>query len=259
MFFAHANSFPAGTYRQFFRHLEADFEVQALDMLGHDPSFPVSDGWAHLQQELAAQLRSRYTEPVVLVGHSLGGMLSALLAAAQPELVRCVVLLDSPMLAGWRAVGWRLVKAIGQHDRFSPAKFSRQRRNWWPDAQAAYQHFAAKPMFARWPSEVLQDYLAAGLQSHGKGVALRFAREVETDIYNALPHHFGQLLRQPYPVPIGFIGGDDSLECRQAGIAATRQLVGKNFEILPGGHLFPMENPALAASATKLMVQRLLG
>lgn len=256
--FAHANSFPAGTYRQFFSHLADSFQISALEMHGHNSQFPVVDGWQSLVNELAHQISSQHTAPVILVGHSLGGMLSALLGAQRPELIRCIVMLDSPLLAGWRALAWRGVKAIGQADRVSAAKTSRQRRHFWPDAQAAFAHFRGKTMFAIWPEEVLRDYLQAGLVAHGEGVTLRFTREIESDIYSSLPHHFGRILRQHYPVPIGYIGGKESRESQQAGLAATRKLVGQHYLELPGGHLFPMENPRRAAEATKQMISRLL-
>ncbi len=258
--FAHANSFPAGTYRQFFSHLSDSYRISALERHGHDAQFPVRDGWQPLVDELAHHIASAHREPVILVGHSLGGMLSALLGAQRPELLRCIVMLDSPLLAGWRALAWRGVKAIGQADRVSAAKVSRQRRQFWPDVEAAFAHFRAKPMFAKWPEQVLRDYLQAGLRllDSGEGYTLSFSREIESNIYASLPHHFGQVLRKPYTVPIGYIGGDASRERQQAGIAATRQLVGAHYMKLRGGHLFPMEDPASAANATKQMIARLL-
>ncbi|MGV3655401.1 MAG: hypothetical protein ACO1N5_14425, partial [Noviherbaspirillum sp.] len=87
---------------------------------------------------------------------------------------------------------------------------------------------------------------------------LRFARETETAVYRSLPHHIGKLVRRAFPVPVGFIGGADSAECRQAGMGATRRLVGPHFRLLPGGHLFPLESPAAAAAAVRQMVEDLL-
>jgi pimeloyl-ACP methyl ester carboxylesterase len=188
----------------------------------------------------------------------MGGMLSLMLAKARPNLVRCVVLLDSPVIAGWRALALRLAKSSGLDMQFSPAKFSAKRRNVWPDTQAAYQHYASKDMFAIWPPEVLRDYVEHGLAPHPEGVTLRFTRETETAVYRSLPHHMGTVARRPFAVPVGFIGGLDSVECRQAGLAATKRLVGRNFRQIPGGHLFPMESPAVTAQAMHEMIQALI-
>jgi len=256
--FAHANSYPAGTYRVFFEHLRKHYDVQALPIHAHNPAYPVSNGWSALVTELVDALESRYSQPVILVGHSMGGILSLMAARARPELARCVVLLDSPLVAGWRAVLLRAAKRIGIDDRFSPAQFSEKRRNVWPDAEAAYRHYASKPMFAAWPPEVLRDYVDHGLMPHAEGVTLRFTRETETAVYRTLPHHLGQLIRRPFPVPVGFVGGTDSVECRQAGLTATRRLVGRHFTQIPGGHLFPMEHPVAAAKALHGMIGNLL-
>jgi pimeloyl-ACP methyl ester carboxylesterase len=256
--FAHANSYPAGTYRQFFELLGQDFQIQALDMHAHDPRYPVQDGWGALATELIDQLLARYAAPVILVGHSLGGMLCLMAAQQRPDLVRCVVLLDSPVLGGWRALFWRLLKHSALADRYSPARFSERRRNLWPDSEAVYRHYAAKDLFSAWAPGVLRDYLESGLSPHQQGVQLRFTRENESAVYRSLPHHLGALVRLRYPVPIGFVGGLDSVESRQAGLTATRKLVGSHFRQIPGGHLFPMESPAQAAEATREMIASLL-
>lgn len=257
--FAHANSYPSGTYRVFFEHLQQHYEVQALDMHAHNPSYPVTNGWPALVEELIDELQSRYDEPVILAGHSLGGMLSLMAAKARPDLIRCVVLLDSPVVAGWRAMLLRVAKKVGVDKKFSPARFSENRRNRWADAEAAYEHYASKPMFAAWPEAVLRDYIAHGIKPHPEGgVTLRFTREAETAVYRSLPHHLGRLVRRGFPVPVGFIGGKESVECRQAGLQATRRLVGRHFRQIPGGHLFPMESPALAAGTLHEMIKSLL-
>lgn len=255
--FAHANSYPAGTYRQFFNLLRKQFDVRALDMHAHDATYPVTPGWPHLVDELIAELET-YPEPVILVGHSLGGMLSLMAARKRPDLARCVVLLDSPVVAGWRALLVRITRHWAWANRYSPARFSEKRRNVWPSVAAASEHFGSKDMFAAWAPGVLDDYLEHGLKPHPNGVQLRFTREVETEVYRALPHHLDTVVDGRYPVPVGFVGGRESVECRQAGLAATRRLVGKHFVQVPGGHLFPMEAPAVAARETIKMIKALL-
>lgn len=255
--FCHGNSFPSGTYRQLLAALRPHYEVRFTDMVGHNPRFPVGDGWSGLVDELIAELE-QYGRPAILVGHSLGGMLGTMAASRRPDLAQCVVMLDSPVVAGWRAVAWRLVKMLGKASRFSPARTSERRRNVWPDRATAYQHFISKDIFAAWAPGVLDDYLDVGLKPHPDGVQLRFDRSIETLIYNSLPHHLGELIRDGVPVPVGFIGANRSEELRQAGLASTRRLVGANFVMTEGSHLYPMEHPARAAQLTHDMIQRLL-
>ena len=113
--FSHGNSFPASTYRVMLDSLRArGWGVSAIEMYGHDPRHPVTDGWPHLVQQLAEfaaqQKAARGGQAPCLVGHSLGGILSLMCAAQHPELAQAVVLLDSPVVSGWRARGLGLAK-----------------------------------------------------------------------------------------------------------------------------------------------------
>lgn len=247
--FAHANSFPAGSYAKLFRLLEPDFEVRAPALLGHDPRHPVDDGWRALSRELEAFVRAQ-GRPALLVGHSLGGLLSLRLAGRHPELATGVVLLDSPLIAGWRAAALWGLKRSGLVRRSPPVTPALRRRVEWPDVAAVTAHFASKPVFARWDPEMLADYAECGTRASGSSRVLRFRREVEAEIYATIPHDLGRLLRRRPQVPVGFVGGRESEELRRAGVAATRRLVGANLRwIEAGSHLFPFEQPAATASA----------
>lgn len=94
LIFAHANSFPAGTYDYLFAQLRArGFAVHALPRFGHDPAYPVTDNWPHLVQQLkdfAQPLVAQWGQPAYFVGHSLGGFVSLMTAAQTPELARGV-------------------------------------------------------------------------------------------------------------------------------------------------------------------------
>jgi pimeloyl-ACP methyl ester carboxylesterase len=255
--FTHGNSYPSGSYGRLLDELRQDFDVRTTDMLGHDPRYPVDDNWHALIDELIAQLE-RYEEPAILVGHSLGGAVGMLAAWRRPELARCVVMLDSPVVAGWRAHVWRIAKALGLGRKLSPGGVAERRRNVWPSREAAYEHFIAKPIFQAWAPGALDDYLDHGLVPHPDGVQLRFDRDVEAAIYTSLPHDMAAVLRQPYPLPIGFVAGTRSEELRQAGMASTRKLVGDHLVMIEGTHLYPMESPRLTAQLTREMIVRLL-
>jgi pimeloyl-ACP methyl ester carboxylesterase len=251
--FSHANGFPAGTYRVLFEAWRAaGYQVEAVERFGHDPRHPVTSNWPHLRDELTSFIdRLQPVEPVHLVGHSLGGFLSLLAACRRPDLARSVLLLDSPVITGWRAHSVQVVKATGLIRRISPGKVSRRRRQHWPSSDAALQHFAAKAVFARWAAPVLADYIAAGTEAAPDGgVQLRFDRGVETRIYETLPHHLPTLLKHHPPrCPVAFIGGTSSVEVRKVGLAATRALTHGGIDWLEGGHLFPMERPEETAQA----------
>ncbi len=273
--FSHANSFPASTYRVLFKSLRArGHAVRAVEKFGHDPRYPVTSNWPHLVQQLAdfaAPEIEAHGKGAWLVGHSLGGFLSLMCAARHPQLggytVRGVVLIDSPVLGGWRARTLELIKRAQLVGSVSPGKVSRKRRNAWPDADAALAHFAGKKAFADWEPQVLQDYIAHGTldrtDAHGKQHrTLDFDREVETAIYNTLPHNLDRLLRRhPLPCPVGFIGGTRSLEMKQVGMAMTHRLVGnrhpERLAMIEGSHLFPMEQPLETAAAIDAMLQTL--
>ena len=254
--FSHANGFPADTYRLLFEAWrKAGYRVIAVPRFGHDPGFPVTGNWPHLRDQLVALIEQQaHGQPVHLVGHSLGGYVSLLVACRQPDLARSLVILDAPVVAGWRAQSVRAMKLGGLFKRLSPGRVSARRRWQWPSREAAWDHFAAKAAVARWQPEVLRDYIDCGFEpdpaAPPDGVRLAFARDVETHIYNTLPHHLGELLhRQPPKCPVSYIGGTRSAAGRQAGLAATRALVHERLRWVEGSHLFPMERPAETAAA----------
>lgn len=252
--FSHANSFPADTYRVLFEAWRAaGYTVHAVEKYGHDPKYPVTNHWPRLRDQLIHLAVVQAKEPAFFVGHSLGGFLSLLAAAKRPDLARGVVMLDSPIIGGLLTPTIRFAKFTGFGARFSPASVSVRRRQHWPTPEAAHKHFADKTSFARWDPQVLHDYLRSGIETaqppQPSGFTLTFRREIETQIYNTIPHDIpGFLRRHPLKCPVAFIGGKQSTEVRQVGMAATERITARRISWLEGSHLFPFERPKETAA-----------
>ena len=275
LIFSHGNSFPASTYGVMLQALrQRGFRVAAIEKYGHDPRYPVTSNWPHLVQQLAdfgSHESEKAGQGAFLVGHSLGGFLSLMCAARHPRLgghaVRGVVMLDSPLLGGWKAAALSVAKKARLVGSVSPGAVSRKRKQAWADLAEAEAHFKSKKIFASWDARVLHDYVTHGTRDagaddprHAGQRMLSFDRDIETAIYNTLPHNLEALLaRHPLRCPVAFIGATNSLEMRQVGMALTQRITHGRVMMLDGSHLFPMEKPEAAAAAVEASQLNLMG
>ncbi|MDP2450799.1 MAG: alpha/beta hydrolase [Polaromonas sp.] len=265
--FSHGNSFPASTYGVLFQGLRSrGFQVKAIEKFGHDPRYPVTSNWPNLVQQLAdftSEQVEKTGQAAFLVGHSLGGFLSLMCAARNPVLgglpVRGVLLIDSPILGGWRAAALSVAKRAQLVGSISPGAISRKRRHEWLGQAEVLAHFRTKKAFARWDEQVLLDYIEHGTHDAGGQRLLSFDRDVETAIYNTLPDNLeGLLKRHPLKCPVAFIGGRQSAEMKQVGMAMTEKVTKGRIMMLDGSHLFPMEKPVATAAAIEAALHNLM-
>jgi len=254
--FSHANGFPGSCYRCLYEGLEPRYAVAFKDRLGHDPRYPVTDGWPHLVAELVDFIEALDAGPVMGVGHSLGGYLNLIAAVQRPDLFRAIVLLDAPILGPWKGSAFAMIKRFGLADRVTPAGAARGRRREWADAAEARAHFRGRGGFRQFDPACLDDYIAAAMTPGRDGLRLAFDPDVEYRIYRGIPHDLAYYLPR-LKVPAGFIGGKSSVEIRRVGLALTR----RHFRValLEGGHLFPFERPREAAQALDRMITALTG
>jgi pimeloyl-ACP methyl ester carboxylesterase len=84
------------TLQSIIPHLTPDWHVYACDLRGHGRSgrLPNRYRMADYIADTIAFLRGRVAEPAAIVGASLGGLVALGVAAAAPELVSALVLLD---------------------------------------------------------------------------------------------------------------------------------------------------------------------
>lgn len=263
LLFLHANGYPAGVYRQFLGCLAAARDVHAVDAIGAQHAVQSGHpgrGWRRLLGQVLRHVDTLPAGPLDLVGHSMGGWLAAMTAARQVHRPCRVVLVDAPLVLGWRAALVSTAKLAGMTQRVGPAPVAARRRTFWRTRDEARAHLGSKAFVARWAPGVLEDFLDAGLRPlPDGGYTLVIARETERDIYATLPHRdalraVSALRRRG--VPTAFVAGRDSDELRLAGRDGNRRFWGERWIELPTGHLVPMEMPEACAQAVLALLGR---
>lgn len=239
--FSHANGFPGGSYQVLFNALSERYDVRWTDRIGHHPEFPVTNNWPLLEREMTKYFEQSYSEPVIAVGHSLGGILSMRLAVKRPDLVKAVVILDVPALSPIEASGLKLIKLLGMMDRFTPAARTDGRRSIWSNEEEAIEYFKAKRLMKQFDPRCLEHYVRYGTQPFDEGLRLHFDPSVEMKIYRTIPDDC--VLRKPLPVPAVAIGGKESTILKPKQAARMRKKLGMKVHWLPGTHMFPLEYP----------------
>jgi pimeloyl-ACP methyl ester carboxylesterase len=251
--FLHANGFCASACRQVLAPLSDAYDVLAYDLRGHGrtalPADPAAiKGWRTHADDLMAVLKTLEGRPFALAGHSMGGVIS-LLAAARLEAKPAAVCMLDPVILPFAVYATA-------HGPFWPLASRRmplrtgalRRRNGWENREAVIESYRAKPAFARWADEVLEDYLQDGLAENAEGVTLACAPAWEAANYAAQRH---------WPIPAAKRAGAP-VHVLKAGVKSTVMnpgpliKTGASIDTLDGaGHLLAMEKPGACADWLK--------
>ena len=244
LFFAHANGFPSPSYATFFAALEQhDHRIDYIEKVGLNPEFPITSNWSYLVQELEREIESKHQSPVVGIGHSLGGMLSYLLAQKRPDLYSHLILLDPPVINGWQNSVWWLSKKLGFSDRFTPAGASKNRRTHFASREQAYAQLRGKRLFKDFTEQSFQAYIQHGLVDTDDGqVTLAIDLETELSLFRTAPDDLWRY-RQPLAMPGLYLTAQESEFSSQPFAARLSKTAGMDYRVLAGGHLFPLEDP----------------
>ena len=256
MHFAHGNGFPSPCYRQLLEQLKVRFDYCFIDRVGHTTQFPVTENWHSLVDEVIESIQTQSSQPVIAVGHSLGGVLSLLAAIEQPSLFKVVILLDSPLIGRLKSSIVRFSKALGMIDRLTPAYRTRERREHWQTREQVLSYLKSKKLFKTFSDACLNDYIDYGMQRNEEGYSLRFDRQIEYQIYRTIPH-----ILQDYEgrlhVPTALISGSKSTVVDRLDLRYMKKHYGiVNFET-NGTHMFPMEYPQATADLIMKVVDEM--
>ncbi len=252
---AHANGFPPGAYRPLAATLADAYHIIAL------PARPLWPGsrpesaptWHPLTDDLIAALDGLGVRGIVGVGHSIGGVLTMWTSIRRPELFRAVVLIDPVILPPpiLRVMGWMRRAGLGRRQPL--VRGALRRRRAWPSRQACFEHYRAKPFFARWSDESLWAYVEAGTREEADGSAtLLYPPEWEAHIFATTPlDAWDEVPRLRAPLLV--IRGAETNAFVAASQARMARLVPHaQFVVIPdAGHLVPLERPQATGAAMR--------
>lgn len=250
----HGNGFCGRVYEPMLQALSADFDLWLCDLPGHGdsdamPRFPGWNAFARAALECAQSATVAYgSVPRLALGHSLGGVLTALMLAEAGQPFRRAVLLDPVLFSTPMLLGMRLGLA-----RLNPlARASRRRRRQWPDREAAAKALHGRGTYKGWTEEALRAFVTHALREEAAGsVGLKCAPELEATIFASGPRGLWPAVgRVTAPTLIAF--GHDTMPFVQAG---ARRAVASNTAItartVAGGHCFMQQHPADTAALVR--------
>ena len=255
--FAHGNGFPSASYQLLLNQLSEHHRVYQIPLLGHDPAYPVGNNWTQLTDQLIHSIERQAEQPVIGVGHSLGGALTLMAALQRPELFRAVILLDVPTFNRFESLLVQAAKVTGLINRLSPAHKVKTRRTEWTSMVQAAEYFRSRRLFSRFHEQCLQDYLACGLtENPSGGVELVYQLAVELAVYRTLPH---KMVLQPgmLTVPAGILVGHQSETVRKNQYLRMKNYLGFTSMRVPGSHMFPLEYPLETAAHVGILMARM--
>jgi pimeloyl-ACP methyl ester carboxylesterase len=247
--FAHATGFNAQTYEPLLTPLAGRMRVLASDARGHGFStLPAGPGmardWKIYRDDLAKFLEATANGPAILAGHSMGATVSAMIAAALPDRVSGLVLIEPVLMPNiLRLVSWIPFRPPS----IDLASRAERRRDSFASFDVAFASYRGRGAFRTWPEDFLTAYLTGGLVPVGDGPEMRLACAPawEAQTFRSTPIGVAGLARR-IRCPVTLLYAEQSTppesECR----AFARRHGGTRLMKVPGTtHFLPMERPDL--------------
>ncbi len=251
--FSHANGFPAKSYDCLFKHL-SEYEINHVNCFGVDENYLITNDWNPLIKQLVDSIRKFADEPIIAVGHSLGGVLTFFAAQRHPELFEKIIFLDPPFFNFVKRNILYWAHRTDTIDRFpSPAKLAKYRKRNFVSPDDATQYFGQKAFFRNFDNECFSAYIEHGIQPIDQKYTLSIPAQLEYQIFRTIPHRYGnRKLRMPsyfvHSSKFEVISPSDFRSIK-------RNFSNTEFISFDGGHMFPLEKPKETAELIKQLIQ----
>ena len=248
IYFSHANGFNGLAYSSLINKIKKTYQIIAYDMRGHGfttlPSNHIElKSWFQYKEDLEKILEVK-KEPSILIGHSMGGTASLLLAYARPDLVSKLILIDPVILSYSYRFFYKLLQNTGLMKMHPMVKGALKRRNSWDSQKQAIEYFKNKKLFKNVSEETIKDYVKGGLKKNDQQLfELCCHPNWEAANFKLSPDEIGFNLKKSN-MPIKLILTPNSIVCNERSQKRLRQLM-PQIEISTinnTSHMLPLED-----------------
>ena len=258
----HGNGYCSRMYQPFLAQLLPHFDLFLSDAQGHGDS---DHGGAFVGWNQSADLALDawfahrhlfFDVPSYGVGHSFGGVLTALMNSKTPSPFDAVVLLDPVLftpglLAVMQALDW-----LGFYKKNPMAKKALNRRQHWPDKESAYSYLHQRGMFKNWQDDALASYIDHALHHTDEGLVLKCKAEREAEIFASYPKQLWKQLQQPCSRTLLIYGDKTYPFVSKSAEKWCKLNQAVQLHEVKGGHCFMQENPNSSALLVREFLQQ---
>jgi pimeloyl-ACP methyl ester carboxylesterase len=188
--FLHANGYPPDCYKPLFELLKTRYHVfgMMLRPLWDDSKVEDITDWHPLSDDLLRFLASTSLsaeEPVIGVGHSIGGIVTLRAALREPSKFRALILLDPVLFVPSYLVIRNLVRALGLGKKLHPKiAGALKRRRTFDNLDIVFHGYRSREVFKYMSDESLRAYIEGITKPKTDGgFKLAYSPEWESHIY----------------------------------------------------------------------------
>ena len=250
MHFLHANGYPPDCYQPLLELLSRQYRLFGMTLrpLWPDSNMDEIQDWHPFSNDLLRFLSDRGPDPVIGVGHSIGGIVTLRAAIQNPGKFRAVILLDPVLFVPTFLVLWNFLRAIGLGNKVHPKiAGALKRRRIFDDLGMIFRGYRTREVFRYMDDESLRAYIEGITKPKaGGGFELAYTPEWESHIYLTGLRDFDLWRALPkLQVPTLIIRGaetDTFLE-RAAKLVKQKQPKVKIETMEKSTHILPLEHP----------------
>ncbi len=263
--FLHANGYPPLCYEPLIELLKSKYQISAMHLrplwAGSNPL--EIKAWHPLSDDLALYLEEQQDPRAIVIGHSVGAIITLRAAIRAPEMFKAIVLIDPVLFSPRFILTWNITKMLGLGTRLHPLiPFALNRRRKFDDLNRLFLSYRRKTIFRFFSDSALKAYINGIVKpAQPSGFELVYSPEWEAQIYLSGVWKDLDLWRglPGLKVPTLIIRGDET----DTFLSATAEKVKQRrpattiVSIEKSTHLVPMERPQETFQAIETFLEEL--